>query len=343
MAAPRSSGARGAKNAKAAIPQLGWADIRPAPVVLVSGPEDFLADRAVRELRDRLRAQDPGLELHELDAASTAPGQLFTVASPSLFAEARLIRVSNVEKLSDDFLEEALAYLAEPADGAVLVLRHAGGVRGKRLLDAIRGGLGSGVEIVCAAITRDADRLDFVAAEFRAAGRRIAPGAQRALVAAFSDDLAELASACRQLLADSAEEITEQLVDRYYAGRVETTAFAVADAAVAGRRGEALRLLRHALASGADPVPVVAALASKLRAMAKVSGSRGSSGELAGRLGLAPWQVDRARRDLDGWDDAGLGRAIRETALADSRIKGAGRDPVYALEHLVGVLASRGR
>ena len=124
---------------------------------------------------------------------------------------------------------------------------------------------------------------------------------------------------------------------------METTAFAVADAAVTGRHGEALRLLRHALASGADPVPVVAALAAKLRAMAKVAGSRGSAAELAGRLGLAPWQVERARRDLDGWDDAGLGRAIQEAALADSRIKGAGRDPVYALEHLVGVLASRGR
>lgn len=342
MAAPR--GARSGRSAvKAVIPQLGWADARPAPVVLVSGPEDFLADRAIRRVRDQLRDADPGLEVSDLDASTAASGELLTLASPSLFAEPRLIRTEKVEKCNDDFLAEALAYVEQPAEGAVLILRHAGGVRGKKLLDAIRAGTGGGIEILCTAITRESDRQDFVAAEFRAAGRRITPGAQRALVGAFADDLAELGAACSQLLADSAEEITEQIVDRYYGGRVETTAFAVADAAVAGRGGEALRLLRHALAGGADPVPITAALASKLRAMSKVAGSRGSSGELAGRLGLAPWQVDRARRDLDGWDDAGLGAAIRAAALADAQIKGAGRDPVYALEQFVRVLASRGR
>ena len=157
------------------------------------------------------------------------------------------------------------------------------------------------------------------------------------------EELAELAAACRQLLADSSEEITEQIVDRYYGGRVETSAFAVADAAIAGRHGEALRLLRHALATGADPVPMVAAFASKVRTMAKLAGARGSAGDLARQFGLAPWQVERARRDLSGWDDAGLGRAIQALASADAQVKGAGRDPVFALEHLVGVIAARGR
>ena len=35
-------------------------------------------------------------------------------------------------------------------------------------------------------------------------------------------------------------------VEKYYGGRVETNAFAVADAAIAGKTGDALILLRHA-------------------------------------------------------------------------------------------------
>ena len=308
----------------------------------MSGTETVLADRAIRLLRDMLRVEDPSLEVSDLDAAAYAPGELITLASPSLFAEPRLIRVEGVEKTGDAFLEEALAYLATPADDTYVVLRHAGGVRGKKLLDAIRGGLGGGIEVVCAELKRDADKLDFVTAEFQAARRRITGGAQRALVSAFSDDLAELAAACQQLLSDSDSEITEATVEKYYGGRVETTAFAVADAAIAGRHGEALGLLRHALASGADPVPVVAAFASKVRTMAKVAGTRGGSGQLAQQLGLAPWQVDRARRDLQGWTDEGLGRAIETLADADAQVKGAGRDPVYALERMVEVIAARG-
>src|SRR6187402_2138541 len=331
MAAP----ARRTGPAKAAIPQLRWDQVRPAPVVLVSGPETVLADRAIRLLRDTLRAEDPSLEVSDLDASQYAPGELLTLASPSLFGEPRMIRVDAVERCSDAFLEEALAYIASPPDDSYLVLRHSSGVRGKKLLDAIRSGTGGGIEIVCAELKRDADKFDFVTAEFQAARRRITGGAQRALVAAFSDDLAELAAACQQLLSDTAEEITEATVDKYYGGRVETTAFAVADAAIAGRHGEALGLLRHALASGADPVPVVAAFASKVRTMAKVSGARGSSQDLGQRFGLAPWQVDRARRDLQGWTDEGLGRTIEALAATDAQVKGAGRDPVYALERMV--------
>src|SRR5690606_40383320 len=126
-----------------------------------------------------------------------------------------------------------------------------------------------------------------------------------------------------------------------YGGRVEVSAFVVADTAIAGRYGEALVTLRHALASGADPVPMVAAFAMKLRGMARVAGARGSSRELASRLGMKDWQVDRARRDLSGWNEASLSRAIQATARADDEGKGASRDPVFALERMITVTATR--
>lgn len=324
------------------IPQLSWDRVRPANLVLVTGTEGFLAERAIRMLREILKAEDPSVEISDLEADAYGPGELLTMASPSLFGEPRMIRVSGVEKCTDAFIAETLHYLESPADDTYLVLRHAGGVRGKKLLDAVRGGLGNGIEIVCTELKKDSEKLDFAAAEFALEGRNITGGALRTLVGAFSDDLAELAAACQQLMADASEEITEVTVEKYYSGRVETNAFRVADVAIAGRRGDALILLRHALASGADPVPIVAAFASKLRTMAKISGARGGSGPLAQQFGLAPWQVDRARRDLQGWDDRGLGRCIEALAETDAAIKGAGRDPVFALERLIGVISSRG-
>ncbi len=237
-------------RAAAAIDQVPWSGIRPAPVVLVTGPEAFLADRAIGVLRDLLVGEDPALEVHDLEADQYAPGLLATLASPSLFGEPRLVRVTNVEKCTDAFITETIAYLQGPADDVTLVLRHGGGVRGKKLLDTIRSGVGGGVEVQCDELKRDTDKIDFVNAEFRAARRKVAPSAVRTLVAAFSDDLAELAAACRQLLADEAEEITDKVVDKYYGGRVETNAFKVADIALAGRSAPAIVELRHALATG---------------------------------------------------------------------------------------------
>ncbi len=340
MAERRASRAGASKSAaKVAIPQLEWHDVRPAPVVLISGTQEFLASRATAGYRDFLRAEDPSLEVSDVEADAYTSGELLSLASPSLFGEPRLVRVSNVEKCSDAFIEDAIAYLAQPAEGATVLLRHGGGMRGKKLLDAVRAAAGIAVEVVCADLKKDAEKMDFASREFRVAGRRIAPGALRQVVAAFSDDVAELAAACQQLIADIEGDITEDTVTRYYAGRVETSAFTVADAAIAGRAGEALVALRHALDSGADPVPMVAAFAMKVRTMAKVSASRGAS---ASSLGLAPWQIDRARRDLSGWTDAGLGTVIRAIAEADANVKGAGRDPVFALERMVATVASRG-
>jgi DNA polymerase-3 subunit delta len=76
--------------------------------------------------------------------------------------------------------------------------------------------------------------------------------------------------------------------------------------------------------------------------MAKIAGARGSSMQLAQQFGLAPWQVDRAKRDVQGWSDAGLGRCIELIAETDAQVKGGGRDPVYALEKMIGAIADRG-
>ena len=86
---------------------------------------------------------------------------------------------------------------------------------------------------------------------------------------------------------------------------------------------------------------MVAAFASKVRTMAKLSGRAAVRASSPQQFGLAPWQVDRARRDLQGWTDAGLGRAIEILAETDAQVKGGGRDPVFALERMVGSSASR--
>lgn len=89
-------------------------------------------------------------------------------------------------------------------------------------------------------------------------------------------------------------------------------------------------------------MPIVAAFGAKLRTMAKLAGSNAPAGQLASKFGLAPWQVDRARKDLQGWTDQGLGRSIEVLADTDEQIKGLGRDPVFALERMIGVIAARG-
>jgi DNA polymerase III subunit delta len=123
---------------------------------------------------------------------------------------------------------------------------------------------------------------------------------------------------------------------------VETTSFELAELAIGGRRGDALIALRQALHAGVEPVLIIAALAHSLRQMARVGGSRGSVAEVAKELGVQSWQVQRARTQLQGWDEVGLGVAIMEVAQTDAAVKGVGLQPDYALERVVDIVARRG-
>lgn len=261
--------------------------------------------------------------------------------SPSLFGESKLIEVEGLESMNDAFLADALTYLKQPEQDVVLVLRHGGGARGKKLLDAVKAG---GWPVVdCQPLKKDTEKTAFVIAEFKAAARRIEPDAVQALVNAVGASLSELAAACSQLISDASTTVDADMVERYYGGRIEATAFKVADAAMAGNGPLALSTLRHALATGADPVPLVAALAAKLRTVAKVAGAQGSSAQIAKQLGMQPWLVDQAQRDVRRWTPEGLAHSIQVTAEADAQVKGLSRDPVYAVEHAVTVIATSAR
>jgi DNA polymerase-3 subunit delta len=304
------------------------------PLVLISGPEAVIADRALGSILDDLRSADPDVEVIRLAAETYEAGALGMHASPSLFGGSKCLVVSDLDEAPEELQEDLLAFLAAPDPDITLVVTHKSGQRGKKVLDTLRKSQARVLE--APAIKTDRDKTDFAMHEFRRAGRRATPDAVRALIEAVGRDVRELASACQQLVADTTGTIDEDLVARYHGGKVEATGFKVADAAVAGNAGEALRLLRHAIATGVDPVPIVAVLAQQLRQLVKVGAAgRGRSADVARDLGMAPWQVDKARRGLSGWGPEGLAEAIQAVAHADFEVKGGGRDPVYAVERAV--------
>lgn len=327
------------------IPVVSATQARPAAVVLVSGTEQYLQGLSVTQIRQQLAAQHEAIETHEVDAASYSSGELMTLASPSLFSEPRLIVVSDLEHAAEAFVTDALHYVSTPADDTVLVLKHGSGVRPKALLEAVRGEAGEAIgaiEITCAEIKKDADRLQFAQQEFSSLGAQISSTALRELVAAYTGPVAELAAIIRQLVSDRGQKISENDVIQVTSGRVEAGAFKVADAATAGRTAEALLLLRHALDTGTDPIPLLAALNMKVRAMARVFASTERSGVLAQQFSMAPWQVDRAMKETRGWTEAALATAIDLAAETELALKGGSKQPEYALEKYVLFISQKG-
>jgi DNA polymerase-3 subunit delta len=302
-------------------------------LTLIQGGESILADRAIASLL----VKNPQATVTQLECSEIELGAITDALAPSLFGEDRILVLREIQELAQDLQDEVSEFCSNPDPTVELVLWHKGGVKGKALLEKIKK---LKPEVIAVdAIKKDGEKAQFVHDEFARAGRKVTVDAVQALVDSLGSDLRELSGAASQLASDVASGKTIDVADveKFQQGRVETTGFDVADATLDGKTDLALITLRQALTTGVDPVLITSALASSIRTLAKVSGSNKGvkSFELASSLGLPPWQIDKARRQLQGWTPATLSYAVVTLAEADAAIKGAAADAGYALERAI--------
>ncbi len=306
---------------------VNWHQASSWPLVIVSGPENYLAARAIRQIKNQLRSEHENLEINEVYEGEYSPGLLVSLAAPSLFNEPRLVVIQGA---SEGLLDDLQGLMSNPADNCTVIVRipnlvgHNGKV--KKELASLA------LNVTCDEVKKDSDRIDFVNREFKAFGIPIEQPAVKALVAAFGSDMGELGAACDQLAKSGRTKVSAADVETSFEGRQETNAFKIADAALAGNASEAIRLFRHGSATGIDPVALTAALAMKIRQLARLFNDRNAS---PAALGMAPWQIDKARRELSGWSESELIELVQLAAKTDFATKGASRDPEYSIEKLL--------
>jgi DNA polymerase-3 subunit delta len=306
-----------------------------AGATIVIGEEGLLADRAVARA---VAAAGPDATVHEIAGGDLTADLLAEVASPSLFAEPRLIVVRGLQDLAKDMADPVVAVVEDEGADVTLIAVHAGGAKGKAILEALKG-VGANL-VPVPKITSVRDREQFVVDEVKAAGGRIDRDAAVDLVAAIGTDLRELATACAQLVADVGKGVGVDEVATYYRGRAESSGFTVADRAVEGNAAAAIETLRWAFATGLDPILVSSSLAANLRLIAQVAGAgHGSPDAVAARLGMPAWKVRRAQDWLRRWRPDALARAVKAVAVADADLKGAGDDAAFAVERAVLIVA----
>lgn len=312
-------------------------------ITLVTGPEEFFAERAITGVVTAVRSADSEAEVSEALGSQLGADSLGELAAPSLFSSTRCVIVRRIEDLPEESVAGILSYAAAPADDVALVLVHSGGQKGTGVLTKLRK-LSSVTEIKTAPL-KGREFAGFVAAELRSHKVRIDEDAAEQLVRAIGQDTRGLAAAASQLVADfNGAQITLEMVKQYFGGRAEAKSFAIADAAVAGQTAHALEELRWALTTGTAPVLVTSAVAASLRGLIRLrSAPRGMrEADLAREVGVPPWKLRDLRSQARAWDDQGLGRAVRLVARADADIKGQSGDAGYALERMVlGVTWSR--
>ncbi|KFI97510.1 DNA polymerase III subunit delta [Bifidobacterium stellenboschense] len=314
-----------------------------APVIVVYGGDLYLNGETVREQCEAALKRRPDAELVELDAATADRYAFDEAVSPSLLADVAVVRVDDLqsadEKLGDSIVDYCTQAAADPNNASIVICRHEGGNKGKRLLDRLIQAGARKVEVPD--LKKPEAKLNYVMQCFEKQGRRVEPIAAQQLVDVLGGSIGELTAMCGQLCFDFDDDpIGLDRVNQYLTANAQVTGFNVADAAMAGHTADAIVKMRSAVEQGVEPVALIGALASKLRAVAKVSAF--NAGRIsAAELGMNPWA--RKYVKLGGWTSAGMATCIRTLAWADEECKTNGGDPMYALERSIETIATKGR
>jgi DNA polymerase III subunit delta len=306
------------------------ADPTSAPVVVLTGKETYLVDRAVEQVLAARRVADPDVERRIVAAGAdggSAPSELAEAFAPTLFGDAAVILVTDADQFEDAGQAALLAAAGDIASGAreglSLLIHHPAGVKARKLLDTLRAVPGV-VVVECQPLKyRAVD--EFVASEFARARRKATADAVQALRTAVGDDLRSLSRCVEQLCSDVEDAmITAEHVAMYHAGVADVPGYEVADAVWDANPEQLVRRVRWALENDPGATPALTgATAASLRALVRYAEARHlPEAEAARAAGVPPFKIRSLAAQLRKWTPTTLAMATRVLAAADLAAKG---------------------
>ena len=296
------------------------------PVYLLTGTDRPKIDTALTRLRRHFNHEAiEATSAHDVTAEAAAA----LCNSASLFDDARLVVVTDVERWKAADVKALDAYLATPAPATTLAL-----VAGELRKDAaIRKVCAKAGEVLAYDVPKR-NLSQWVADQFHQRGARAEPDACAALVAIVGDDPQALATEVDKLATWAAgEPIGEREVEELAAALAETPTFTLTDAW--GRRDVAAVLeasetiLEREGRPRRDTAPrLAAALGShvtRVRSCQRLAAEGVRPRDAAQRLKLHPFYAEKLFAQAERFTAAELGDALVRLAALDLALKGDSR------------------
>ncbi|MEP6787984.1 MAG: DNA polymerase III subunit delta [Acidobacteriota bacterium] len=305
-----------------------------APVYLLFGPETHLRDLASKTIADRAFDEGDLRDFNETNFSLNSDDNLGRALAAAeqlpMMASRRVIRITDIrisasgfrDTITEDDEPILSAYLDNPSPHSVVIFvaDELNGVRkmGKFLRDKT-----TAVEF---ARLEDRQLAEWARKQVNETGAHIDEPVLHHLLARTGSDVRRLTNEINKLSAAAmpAKVITSEQIEALVPNSREISNFDLTDHLVAGRKSQAISVLRKILDDGAEPLVLLALISYNYRRllMAKEMMSRGAErGVVAGAVRLRyndqePFLAAARRADMRG-----LTRAIKLLAAADLAIK----------------------
>lgn len=316
-----------------------------SPVVFIHGEESFLADRELRSIEAACGITSPeDMNRQVFDASEKDPAEIISSAKTMPFlGTGKLIIVKNAGSFSASQWETFTRYLEHPNPSTTLVF----------VIEKVDKRLGFfktlkkySREVECKP-PADSELPGWASRMAREAGLDLDPRVAQSLVMRVGNDLQLLWREILKLRSFAGDKrLTVEDVEQLVGESRGTTVFALTDAIGVRDLRTAMGALRKLLELGEPPVLLVYMIARNFRLLAKArhlkdGGQRLSPGEVASKMGAAPFVARKAMDQAVNWPTEQIEKAFRALLMADMELKSGGGEEV--VERLVIDLCAKRR
>ena len=310
------------------------------------GEEDYLRDLAARAITEQVLADAPLREFNEsrYSLANNSADIRDAIAAAEqlpMMTMRRVVRIDDVNKLTEDDEATLLRYVDRPAESSVVILTARDLDKRRKVTKTLINACVS-VEFVH---LQGSDLTKWLHGRLRTVNATVDENTLKHFVELVGTDARKLANELDKLATAALPgvQITRELVDELVARSREQGVFDLSDNLIAHDVRRALRTLHRLLDDRAEPVMLIGTLASSFHrlALAKELMASGAPEQEVNRLVpfFGPKReafLANARRS----DAATLARNIKLIANADLAIKTSRGTPRMQLEFLVCELAA---
>ena len=305
------------------------------------GEEEFLAEQGARAVVDAvLPGQERDFGLADVAQESHAAEVRRAMLSPSFFGTRRVVRVKDPGKMDAEAQDAMAANLAKLPQGTVLIISGALDKRrasSKTLLAA--------AAVVDCPLPKRGEAIAWAQARAKAKGISLDTQAANFLVETVGTGLRRIDTELEKALTYLGRERSNLtvadlalLLDR----DKEDDVFALAEAATAGKMGDALQILADLLAMGepeAKLMPIMESQVRKILLAGYLRAQGKKSSEIAPVIGVPPFVAEKIVQVAAKIPPTRCHAILERMALADYRIKTGERDARLEMELLVMEMA----
>lgn len=237
-----------------------------APVYLLFGPETYLRDLAAKTIADFVFTEGELRDFNETEFSLNSGdlgNALAACEQLPMMASRRVVRIADIrvsatgfkENLKEDREEVLTAYLKRPAESSVVIFIADELDKRRRMSKLL---LENSVAVEFSKFN-DNELTAWARSEIKKAGTDVDEKALRQLVDLVGDDVRRLTIEIDKLATAAMPDshITYELVESLVPNSRELSNFALTDHLMAGRKSNALHVLRKILSDGAEPLMIL--------------------------------------------------------------------------------------